>query len=313
MIDKYQVALENIDVSYPQKDGSRKTVINDLDLFIRDGEFVTVVGPSGCGKSTVLRLILGSQCPTRGTVQIDGQPVERVSRDRGIVYQKYSLFPHLTVVENIALGLELDDTTLPQRFLHTPGYRRVRRHSREQARGILDRIGLNPGDGGKYPFELSGGMRQRAAIGQAIIMRPKILLMDEPFGALDHSTRQEMQLFVLEQWQQHGMTLLFVTHDLEEACFLGTRIIGLSQYWTDDPGKRAEGARIVNDKKVPGEHPKPTDFKYSPEFQDLLRSVRRDVLDPEHCQHLSKFDHNHRDAWHPTRGREHREGGSDDE
>ncbi len=116
MTDKYQVALEKIDVSYPLKDGNCKIVLNDIDLFVRDGEFVTVVGPSGCGKSTVLRLILGSQFPTRGTVQIDGEPVSRVSRDRGIVYQKYSLFPHLTVVKNIALGLDLEKTTLPQRF-----------------------------------------------------------------------------------------------------------------------------------------------------------------------------------------------------
>jgi len=310
--DLYQIALENIEVSYPLDGGACKTILNDIDLFIRAGELVTVVGPSGCGKSTVLRLILGSQFPTRGTAQIDGEPVSQVNRDRGIVYQRYSLFPHLTVVENIAFGLELQDTTLPQRCFFTRGYRQSRRRSREQAREFLKRVGLDPLDADKYPFELSGGMRQRVAIAQAIIMRPKILLMDEPFGALDHSTRQEMQLFTLEQWQKHSMTMLFVTHDLEEACFLGTRIIGLSQYWSDDPGKKAEGARIVNDKKVPGEHPKPTDFKYASEFQELLRSVRRDVLDPDHCQHLSEFDHDHRDAWHPTRGREKPKGGSHD-
>ena len=312
MNDEYQIALDKIEVSYPLKGGGCKIVLNDIGLFVRAGEFVTVVGPSGCGKSTVLRLILGSQFPTRGTVQIDGEPVSRVSRDRGIVYQKYSLFPHLTVVENIALGLYLENTTLPQRFCHTPGYFQVRRRSREEGREFLNHIGLDPTDADKYPSELSGGMRQRVAIAQAIIMQPKILLMDEPFGALDHSTRQEMQLFTLEQWQQHGMTVIFVTHDLEEACFLGTRIIGLSQYWSDDPGKKAEGARIVNDKQVPGEHPKPTDFKYAPEFQELLRDVRRDVLDPGHCQHVSEFDHDHRDAWHPTHSREKPAGGSHD-
>ena len=130
MDGEYQIAMENIEVSYPLESGGCKIILSDIDLFVRAGEFVTVVGPSGCGKSTVLRLILGSQFPTRGSVRVDGETVRRVSRDRGIVYQKYSLFPHLTVVENIALGLELENAALAQRFFLTPGFREVRRRTR---------------------------------------------------------------------------------------------------------------------------------------------------------------------------------------
>ena len=146
----------------------------------------------------------------------------------------------------------------------------------------------------KYPHELSGGMRQRVAIAQAAIMKPEILLMDEPFGALDDATRQEMQSFLLELWEESRMTIFFVTHDLEEALFLGTRIVVLSQYYVAADG--VEGAKIVTDKEVPGGHPKPHDFKYTPEFNDLLAQVRRDGLDPEVRQTIDEFDLSHRDA-----------------
>jgi NitT/TauT family transport system ATP-binding protein len=280
-------------------------VLNHIALRVREGEFVSLIGPSGCGKSTILRLILGSQFPTAGRVEVDERPVRQVERDRGIVYQAYSLFPHLSVLDNIAVGPVLERTALPHRLLHTPGYFRVRRTARAEARILLDKIGLSADDQGKYPHELSGGMRQRVAIAQAMIMRPKVLLMDEPFGALDHNTREEMQLLALEKWKEYGMTVIFVTHDLEEALYLGTRVIGLSQHWRDEKGQGGEGAMVVVDKEIAGGHPKPTKWKYSRQFSELLESLRSKVLDPDHRQHVEEFDLTHRDAvhvddWHPT-------------
>ncbi|HEX9868422.1 MAG TPA: ATP-binding cassette domain-containing protein, partial [Candidatus Tectomicrobia bacterium] len=213
----YLLSLQGVEVSYPKNDngpGGRNVVLNNVRLNIRAGEFLSLVGPTGCGKSTILRLILGSQFPTQGQVLVDGQAVSGVDRDRGVVFQKYSLFPHLTVLENIAYGPLLERTSMPQRVLYTPAYRRTRRQSLQEAREYLVRIGLQSWDGDKYPYELSGGMQQRVAIAQALMMQPKILLMDEPFGALDHNTRLAMQLLILEQWEESRMTIIFITHDL---------------------------------------------------------------------------------------------------
>jgi NitT/TauT family transport system ATP-binding protein len=226
--------------------------------------------------------------------------VTGVNRDCGIVFQKYSLFPHLKVLDNIAFGPLLEHTTLLQRVLHTPTYRCVRRQYREAAREYVERIGLHPGDGNKYPYELSGGMQQRVAIAQALMMRPKILLMDEPFGALDHNTRLEMQMLILEQWQDDRMTIVFVTHDLEEACYVGTRVIGLSQYWSDDQGQPGMGAIIVTDLHTPGGHPKPTGIRATAEFNALLEQVRHEALNPENRRRLLHFNLTHQDALAPA-------------
>jgi NitT/TauT family transport system ATP-binding protein len=274
--------------------------LNSIDLNIRYGEFLSVVGPTGCGKSTLLRMILGSQFPTRGEVLLAGQPVTGVGRDRGIVFQRYSLFPHLTVLANIAYGPLLERTSIVQRVFHTPTYRSVWRQSFDEARLYLDRVGLRPGDGEKYPYELSGGMQQRVAIAQALMMRPQVLLMDEPFGALDHNTRIEMQMLILEQWQAYNMTILFVTHDLEEACYVGSRIIGLSQYWSDNEGNPGVGAVIVTDLPTPGGHPKPSTIRSSTEFLTLLERVRHAALDPDNRQRLDSFNLAHQDALPPS-------------
>jgi NitT/TauT family transport system ATP-binding protein len=298
----YLISLHGVEVSYPKNgngSGGRNVVLNNVGLNIRAGEFLSLVGPTGCGKSTILRLILGSQFPTRGTVLVDGQPVIGVNRDCGIVFQRYSLFPHLKVLENIAFGPILERTTMLQRVLHTPAYRRMRRQSLETAREYLKRIGLQPGDGEKYPYELSGGMQQRVAIAQALMMRPKILLMDEPFGALDHNTRLAMQLLILEQWEDYRMTIIFVTHDLEEACYVGTRVVGLSQHWSNDEGKPGLGAVIVTDLPTPGGHPKPTAIRATAEFNALLEQVRHDALDPGNQQRLQQFNLAHQDALKP--------------
>ena len=299
----YLISLQGVEVSYPRNShghGGRNVIINNVHLNIRAGEFLSLVGPTGCGKSTLLRLILGAQRPTRGTVLVAGQAVIGVNRNCGIVFQKYSLFPHLRVLDNIAFGPLLERTTILQRVLHTPAYRSIRRQYLEEAREYLERIGLNPSDGDKYPYELSGGMQQRVAIAQALMMQPRVLLMDEPFGALDHNTRLEMQMLILEQWQDDGMTIVFVTHDLEEACYLGTRVIGLSQYWSEDAGHPGVGAIIVTDVRTPGGHPKPMATRATAEFQTLLEQVRHEALDPENRQRLQHFNLTHQDALAPA-------------
>ncbi len=290
---EYLLKLENVFKRYPMKTGGEKTILNDVDLRVRQGEFISVVGPSGCGKSTMLRMILGSEQPSSGTLLIDGQTVDGPSRQRGIVFQKYSLFPHLTVLENITFGLDLEEFSIFGRLARYPHYRKRKRAFAERGQEYLERMQLAEA-GSKYPHELSGGMRQRVAIAQAAIMEPRILLMDEPFGALDDSTRQEMQLFMLELWEKSKMTIFFVTHDLEEALFVGSRILVLSQYYASDTG--VEGAKIVTDKEVPGGHPKPADYKYTAEFGEMLGQIRRDGLDPEVRQHVKDFDLSHRDA-----------------
>ena len=276
---KSLASLHGVEVSYPLSGGGRKIVLANVDLEIQACDFITVVGPSGCGKSTLLRLLLGSQFPTQGEAKLRGAPITGVDRDRGIVYQHYGLFPNLSVIDNIAFGPLLHQTNLWQRSCHTPGFFRCRRKAREEARAYIEHIGLKSADVPKYPHELSGGMRQRVAIAQSLIMKPSILLMDEPFGALDASTREDMQMFILEQWEEHQMTVLFVTHDLEEACYLGSRIIALSQFWSDDQGV-GRGAKIVTDRTVSGEHPKPLGYKSSAEFLTLRSDVHRLALDP---------------------------------
>jgi NitT/TauT family transport system ATP-binding protein len=298
----YLISLQGVEVSYPKNGngpGGRNVILNNVHLNVRAGEFLSLVGPTGCGKSTILRLILGSQFPTRGKVLVEGRAVGGVDRERGIVFQKYSLFPHLTVLENIAFGPLLERTTMLQRVLHTPAYRRIRRQYLEAAREYLERVGLHLWDGDKYPYELSGGMQQRVAIAQALMMQPKILLMDEPFGALDHNRRLAMQILILAQWEEYRMTIIFVTHDLEEACYVGTRVIGLSQYWSDDEGKPGVGAVIVTDLPTPGGHPKPTAIRSTLEFNALLEQVRHDALDPENRQRLQHFNLSHQDALKP--------------
>ena len=295
MTKNFLVRKNGVEVSYPQKGGDRKVIFTDVHLDISHGEFVTVIGPSGCGKSTLLRLILGSQSPYEGTVSVDDSEVWRVARDRGIVYQKYSVFPNRTVLDNIAMGPVLERTSM-----FTPVFQpwllfKAWKEARQEAREYIDSVGLSQDDALKYPHELSGGMRQRVAIAQSLIMKPKILLMDEPFSALDASTRDEMQLFLLEQWEKHGMTIFFVTHEIEEAVFLGTRLIGISQFWSDENGE-GEFARIVVDKAMPTPHPKPLKWKHGGECGELVWQMKSEVMDKNVLQHIKEFDASHPDV-----------------
>lgn len=261
-----------------------KLILDNIDLSVAEGEFVTVVGPSGCGKSTLLRLILGQEKPSKGKLLISGDPAGHADINRGIVYQKYSLFPHLTVLENVILGKKLTKADRP--YLIT-----------EEGMHYLQAANLAE-HAHKYPHELSGGMQQRVAVMQALIMRPKILLMDEPFGALDPGTREAVQLFLLDVWNEHKMTIFFVTHDLEEAVFLGSRIVVLSQYYTDDRGLNAErGAKIVTDNCI-GHIAKDRRLeKTTAMFGELIESIRQQGFNPSYKQHVREFDLSHQHSF----------------
>ena len=288
-----RVLVEDVYKDYPDPSGGIKRVLGDIDLRISAGEFVTVVGPSGCGKSTLLRLIVGEEKPTSGKVFVNGQIVSGPNRDKGIVYQRYSLFPHKTVLENIMFGLELEGFSLLSRPLGGVLFKKRLQAYSEKAVEYMKRVGLDISDTSKKPHQLSGGMKQRVAIAKAMIMDPKVLLMDEPFGALDHSTRRAMQSFIIEKWKENKQTILFVTHDLEEAIFLGTRIIVLSQHYSAD--SPVNGAKIVLDKSIP--FSQSHDFKLTPEFAALEQQIRRDGLDPNHKPHVKDFDLSHPDSF----------------
>jgi len=283
------IQFEDLYKSFRDSNGTQN-VLNNISANVRLGEFVTIVGPSGCGKTTLFNLILGSEKPTSGRILMEGKLVTGPDRDRGVVFQRYSLFPHLTVLQNIVFGLEVQEFSLANRWFHPIRYTKKRREFKEQARDYLDRIGLQE-HADKYPHQLSGGMRQRVAIAQALITNPKILLMDEPFGALDNQTREQMQHFILEQWQQRNMTIFFVTHDTEEALYLATRIWVLSPYY-----QNADGSKIVIDNAVPGPHPKPNNAKYTDWFTRMLERLRHEGLDQTYLQPIHTFDLNHPDA-----------------
>jgi NitT/TauT family transport system ATP-binding protein len=275
-----------------------KLVLDNVDLSVARGELCTVVGPSGCGKSTLLRQILGDEAPDRGTITLEGRDVGYPDTRRGIVFQKYSLFPHLTVLENVRLGRDLGGGLL--------GGLRGRKEHREEAMAYLQRMRLAE-HAHKYPHELSGGMQQRVAIAQAMILKPAVLMMDEPFGALDPDTREQMQVFLLELWETQKMTVFFVTHDLEEAVYLGTRILVLSQYYTDDrghgPGVK-RGAKIVADYQLP-RAVTATDVKRSPEFTRLVDEIRRLGFNPETLQHVRDFNLRHPQSFRTLTAEEH--------
>src|SRR5580693_1202789 len=220
-----------------------RPILDNIDLKIDKGEFVCLLGQTGCGKSTLLRLILGSEQPLSGRILIDGVEHHQPDRTRGYVPQKYSLFPDKTVLDNITFGPEVTEFSLLTRF--TPRYLRRRREFRQEALRYIQRIGLCDGDARKYPHQLSGGMQQRVAIAQALVTKPRILLMDEAFSALDPGTRKDMQRLIRQLWRDTGITVLFVTHNTQEALYLGTRVIVLAKETPDD------GSRVALDLALP--------------------------------------------------------------
>jgi NitT/TauT family transport system ATP-binding protein len=234
------IQIEDNSVAYGSPS---RLVLDGISLSIEDGEFVCLLGQTGCGKSTLLRLVLGSEKPTSGRVLIDGMEHHQPDRTRGYVPQKYSLFPDRTVLDNITFGPEVAEFNLLTRF--TARYFRRRRQFRQEAMQYIRRIGLREADAKKYPDQLSGGMQQRVAIAQSLITRPKILLMDEAFSALDPGTRKDMQLLIRQLWRDTGITVLFVTHNTQEALYLGTRVIVLAKESSD------QGSHVALDLAVP--------------------------------------------------------------
>ena len=269
-----------------------KKVLYNIGLKVARGQIVGLVGPSGSGQSTLLRTILGTHPPCGGAVLMDGVVYRRPHRDRGIVYQRYSLFPFLTAEENVAFGPMSDQTTVPFRAFKFWEWRQVRRGHLEQAAALLERLGLAKARH-QYPEELSGGMRQRVAIAQALIMKPKLLLLDEPFGALDEATREDLQLMLLrlydencqalEKQQPPPYTILIVTHELNEALYVSDRILGLSQYHAEGEN----GATIVYDKAAPVF--KPQEPKNVSQFLAQKEELLGAVFDEEQVQHHREF------------------------
>jgi len=276
-----------------------RVILNHLNLKIQKGEFVTLVGPTGCGKSTLLRAILGSELPFSGEILMEGEHFKSPDKTRGIVYQKYSLYEFMDVKKNVTFGLRLGYFNLFQNilvsfvpFLLRKKHRLKLKQFKEEAEQYLEKVGLLEHKD-KYPFQLSGGQRQRVAITQSTITNPKILLMDEPLGALDVNTREILQLFIKKLWQETGMTIIFVTHDLEEAVFLGTRLIVLSQYYK---GGNGNGAKIVKDIALTWPEPRSAEIKYSTEFNNIIRDIKLEGLDKTHLQSPEEFDLSHPDS-----------------
>ena len=219
-----------------------QVVLERLNLSVNEGEFCTLVGASGCGKSTFLRLLLGQERPSRGEILLDDAPIAgEPDASRGVVFQRYSVFPHLSVLDNVALGLELPRAPLLGRL-----FGRSKREAREQAEVMLRKVGLGHSLD-KYPAQLSGGMQQRLAIAQALVMKPRVLLLDEPFGALDPGIRKDMHELLLELWRETRLTVFMVTHDLSEGFTLGTRILVFDKTRLDPHAPGAYGARVTYD------------------------------------------------------------------
>ncbi|CTQ42311.1 ATP-binding cassette domain-containing protein [Roseibium aggregatum] len=217
-------------------------VLERVNLEVQTGSFCTIVGASGCGKSTFLRMLLSQEHPTRGQILLDGAPLPlEPTPDRGIVFQKYSVFSHLTVAENLILAQEFETSRWTGRLFGTS-----RKAAFESSEDLLDRIGLRPA-ANKYPAQLSGGMQQRLAIAQALIKKPSILLLDEPFGALDPGIRVDMHELLLGLWKELSMTVFMVTHDIHEAFKLGTRLLVFDKIRHDPQAPQAYGATITYD------------------------------------------------------------------
>jgi len=231
-----------IEVNNVWQEYGDQTVLERLNLSIAEGEFCTLVGASGCGKSTFLRLLLGQERPSKGEILLDGKPLAgEPDASRGVVFQRYSVFPHLSVLDNVAIGLELPRSSLLGRL-----FGRAKRAAREQAAELLNKVGLGHALD-KYPSQLSGGMQQRLAIAQALIMKPRVLLLDEPFGALDPGIRKDMHALLLELWRETGLTVFMVTHDLSEGFSLGTRLMVFDKTRIDPHAPNAFGARVTYD------------------------------------------------------------------
>ena len=231
------IVLDNV-----WKEYGDQIVLEKVSLTIASRAFVALVGPSGCGKTTFLKMLLGEEAPTRGAITLDGVPlVAEPGPDRGVVFQRYSVFPHLTVLGNVLLGKAFTGSKIAARLFGVS-----KRSAVEEARQLIADVGL-AGSEDKYPAQLSGGMQQRLALAQALIMKPKVLLLDEPFGALDPGIRAEIHVLMKRLWHETELTVVMVTHDMREAFTLGTRVIAFERP-RDRPEERERyGALLSRD------------------------------------------------------------------
>jgi NitT/TauT family transport system ATP-binding protein len=257
MPNKLKVSLRHVARSFASPTGDRIQAIRDINFDVEDryssdgrdiGEFHVLLGPSGCGKSTILRLIAGLDHPDSGEILVNGAPVTGPGRDRGMVFQKYTSFPWLTVSQNVEYGLKINAFPEQER--------------RRTVAQLIEAVGL--GDfASSYPETLSGGMQQRVAIARTLALRPSVILMDEPFGALDAQTRSDMQELLLRIWGETASTILFVTHDVDEAIYLADRIYVLC----------ARPGTIIEDVPVPFRRPRDASMKQSQPFHELQQHV----------------------------------------
>ena len=248
-----QLFIDGVSRTFPGvRDGPPTQALLPTSLHVAHNDFITILGPSGCGKSTLLRIVAGLDTPTSGEVRLDGLLVRAPGADRGMVFQTYTLFPWLTVTQNICFGLREKGVSAARQA--------------EVAAHYVDKVGLR-GFEHHYPKMLSGGMQQRTAIARALANEPRILLLDEPFGALDTQTRALMQELLLSIWESERKTVLFVTHDIEEAIFMANRVVVM----TARPG------RIKADVAVTVEHPRYYTVKTSPEFSALKARLTEEI------------------------------------
>jgi ABC-type nitrate/sulfonate/bicarbonate transport system ATPase subunit len=248
-----KLVIDRVERTFPGVRGGAPTrALEPIELRIADNDFVTILGPSGCGKSTLLRIVAGLDRPSTGRVLLDGKPVARPGPDRGMVFQSYTLFPWLTVRENICFGLR-------ERGVAAAEQRRV-------SDDWIGKVGLK-GFENHFPKMLSGGMQQRTALARALANEPAILLLDEPFGALDNQTRVLMQELLLAIWEAERKTVLFVTHDIDEAIFMANRVVVM----TARPG------RIKSDIAIALPHPRHYTVKTTPEFAALKARLTEDI------------------------------------
>ncbi len=248
-----KLAIEGVGRVFPGVRGGAPTVaLQPTSLAVADNDFITILGPSGCGKSTLLRIVAGLDGPTTGRVLLDGAVVAGPGADRGMVFQSYTLFPWLTIRENVCFGLR-------ERNI-------ARAEQDERAKYWLAKVSLT-GFENHYPKQLSGGMQQRTAIARALANDPKILLLDEPFGALDNQTRSLMQELLLSIWEADRKTILFVTHDIEEAIFMANRVVVMS----------ARPGRIKAELAVTLPHPRHYTVKTTREFSALKAELTEEI------------------------------------
>jgi NitT/TauT family transport system ATP-binding protein len=240
-------------------------VLERVNVSVEAGEFITMVGTSGCGKSTFLKMLLGMESPSSGELLLDGKTIPREpDQSRGIVFQQYSVFPHLTVLDNVIIAREFEHSPLLGKLFGSQ-----KRTIIEEAKTLLESVGLTQALN-RYPHELSGGMKQRLAIAQALIRQPRILLLDEPFGALDPGIRADMHQLILKLWREHQLTVFMVTHDLSEGFYLGTRLWVFDKVRRDNQAPGAYGASITYDLPI---------AKRTMEVPDVLQSIVKESQD----------------------------------